>query len=132
MVRMVIWGVIDLVGNAIGLLVAWALLPRLHLNAGSFVIAVVIFTVVELVVEPLLRQMALNSARALRGSVALIATFVGLLVTDVLSSGLHIDGVSTWLLATVIVWLAALLAGLILPLFLFRRTLDAHGGHVRR
>ena len=132
MVRMMVWGVIDLVANAVGLLIAWIFLPRFHINAGSFVIAVVIFTVVEMVVEPLLRQMALNGARALRGSVALIATFVGLLITDVITSGLHVSGVSTWLFATVIVWLVTLVAGLILPLFLFRKTLDARGGHTRR
>ena len=132
MVRALIWFVIDLVGNTIGLLVAWAVLPKFQINAESFVIAVLIFTVVETLVEPFLRQMAIESATALRGSVALVATFVGLLITDILSTGLHIRGVSTWIFATVIVWLATLVAGLILPLFLFRKALDARGGHRRR
>ncbi len=95
-------------------------------------IAVLIFTAVEMLVEPFLRQMTLDGARALRGSVALVATFIGLVITDVLSTGLHIQGVSTWIFATVVVWLATLIAGLILPLFLFRRALDARGGHRRR
>ncbi len=132
MVRALIWFVIDLVGNTIGLLVAWAVLPKFEINAESFVIAVLIFTVVETLVEPFLRQMAIESATALRGSVALVATFIGLLITDILSTGLHIRGVSTWIFATVIVWLATLVAGLILPLFLFRKALDARGGHRRR
>jgi putative membrane protein len=131
-VRALIWFVIDVVGNTIGLLVAWAVLPKFQINAESFVIAVLIFTAVEMLVEPFLRQMTLDGARALRGSVALVATFIGLVITDVLSTGLHIQGVSTWIFATVVVWLATLVAGLILPLFLFRRALDARGGHRRR
>jgi putative membrane protein len=61
-----------------------------------------------------------------------VATFIGLVITDVLSTGLHIQSVSTWTFATVVVWLATLVAGLILPMFLFRRALDACGGHRRR
>jgi uncharacterized membrane protein YvlD (DUF360 family) len=124
-----LWGIIHLLANTLGLLIAWAVLPRFHIDLTSFIVAVVIFTVVETLVQPLLRQMAINSARALQGSVALITTFVGLIVTDLLTSGLHIEGVSTWLFATVIVWLATLLAELVLPLFVLRRTLDRHGGH---
>jgi hypothetical protein len=45
-----------------------------------------------------------------------------LLITDVVSDGLSIEGVGTWLLATVIVWLGTLLAGVILVrLFLEER-----------
>jgi hypothetical protein len=131
MIRALAWGVIHLLANTVGLLVAWAVLPKFGINAGSFVIAVLIFTVVEVIVEPLLRQMAINGARALRGSVALVATLVGLIVTDLVSSGLHIQGLSTWIFATVIVWLATLLATLVLPLFVLRKTLDARGGHRR-
>jgi len=86
--------------------------------------AVLIFTVVEVVFEPMLRQMAMKSAQALMGSVSLIITFVGLLVTDLVSDGLQITGLSTWVLATIIVWLAALVAGLILPLILVKRAVS--------
>jgi hypothetical protein len=56
---------------------------------------------------------------------ALIATFVGLVVTDVVSDGLSISGAWTWVLATIIVWLGALLAGLLLPvIFVKRRVQD--------
>ena len=43
-----------------------------------------------------------------------MTTFLALLITDLLSDGLSIEGASTWLLATVIVWLGTLLAGVIL------------------
>jgi hypothetical protein len=37
-----------------------------------------------------------------------LATFVALLVTDLTSDGISIEGVGTWIAATVIVWVGAL------------------------
>ena len=121
MIRLLISAGIRLLANTIGLLVATAVLDGMTIDAASFVMAVLIFTVVEVVFEPMLRQMAMRSAQALMGSVSLIITFVGLLVTELVSDGLQITGLSTWVLATIIVWLAALVAGLVLPLILVRR-----------
>jgi putative membrane protein len=42
-------------------------------------------------------------------------------VTDAVSDGLDISGLLTWVLATVIVWAAALLAGFILPAIFVKR-----------
>ncbi|HYO18420.1 MAG TPA: phage holin family protein [Dermatophilaceae bacterium] len=121
MIRLLISAGIRLLANTIGLLVATAVLDGMTIDAASFIMAVIIFTVVEVVFEPMLRQMAMRSAQALMGSVSLIITFVGLLVTELVSDGLQITGLSTWVLATIIVWLAALIAGLILPLILVKR-----------
>ena len=121
MIRLLISAGIRLLANTIGLLVATAVLDGMTIDAASFVMAVLIFTVVEVVFEPMLRQMAMRNAQALMGSVSLIITFVGLLVTELVSDGLQITGLSTWVLATIIVWLAALIAGLILPLILVKR-----------
>jgi putative membrane protein len=120
-IRLLISAGIRLLANTIGLLVAAAVLDGMTIDAASFVLAVLIFTVVEVVFEPMVRQMAMRSAQALMGSVSLIITFVGLLVTELVSDGLQITGLSTWVLATIIVWLAALIAGLILPLILVKR-----------
>jgi hypothetical protein len=49
------------------------------------------------------------------GGVALIATLIALIVTDLISDGLTIDGIGNWLAATVIVWAASLIAAWILP-----------------
>jgi uncharacterized membrane protein YvlD (DUF360 family) len=132
-IRLLISAVIRLLANTIGLLAATAILDGMTIDAAAFIMAVLIFTVVEVVFEPMLRQMAMRSAQALMGSVSLIITFVGLLVTDVFSDGLHISGLSTWVLATIIVWLAALVAGLILPLILVKRAVgDRQDGSGRR
>lgn len=120
-IRLLISAGIRLLANTIGLLVATAVLDGMTIDAASFIMAVLIFTVVEVVFEPMLRQMAMRSAQALMGSISLIITFVGLLVTELVSDGLQITGLSTWILATIIVWLAALIAGLLLPLILVKR-----------
>lgn len=94
------------------------------IDGAAFIIAIVIFTVVEVITDPLMTKIAVEKAPALRGGVALITTFVGLIVTTLISSGLQISGFTTWLAATVIVWLAALVAGLILPLFMVKKAVD--------
>jgi len=115
---------IHLLANAIGLIVAAWILEGMTITGAAFVIAVAIFTTVEVIADPLVTKIAIRSVPALRGGVALVTTFLGLLITTWLSSGLQIDGAKTWVLATLVVWLAALVADLILPLLLVKKTVD--------
>ena len=115
---------IHLLANAIGLIVAAWILEGMTITGAAFVIAVAIFTTVEVIADPLVTKIAIRSLPALRGGVALVTTFLGLLITTWLSSGLQIDGAKTWVLATLVVWLAALVADLILPLLLVKKTVD--------
>jgi putative membrane protein len=96
------------IANAIALLIAAALLDGVHVDATSFVFAVIIFSAASLVLRPLLAYIVVRTVRPLLGVIALLTTFVLLLVTDLLSDGLQIDGVTNWVFATVIVWLATL------------------------
>ena len=41
-----------------------------------------------------------------------MTTLIGLIITDIIFDGFSIEGVWTWLAATVIVWLGALIAAL--------------------
>jgi putative membrane protein len=125
---MIIWlirALLHTLANAVGLLVATAILSGFSINARSLVVVTLIFTAVEVIAGPLLVSISVRNIPALTGGVALVTTFVGLLITDYFSDGLNISGVSTWLLASLIVWVSALLAGVILPLFLFKKTLAA-------
>jgi FKBP-type peptidyl-prolyl cis-trans isomerase (trigger factor) len=45
-------------------------------------------------------------------------------VTAILSEDLRIDGFGTWVGATVVVWLATLLASLLLPVLVVKRVVD--------
>jgi len=87
-----------------------------------------IFTIIEIVIQPLIVQMSMRHARALAGSSALLASFVALVITAWVSDGLQISGSTTWLLATVIIWAASLLLGILLPLLVFKRWMAERPG----
>ena len=58
------------------------------------------------------------------GGVALIATFASLVITDLVSDGFSISGVGTWLAATVIVWVASLIAVFLIPYLGLKKYLE--------
>ena len=125
MIRIIIGFLIQLLANALGLLVAaWILSPDMAVSGTAFIIAVVIFTVVYALAQPFLTQMAVSKVPALRGGVALIATLVGLIITAAVSDGLTINGLSTWILAALIVWIVSLIGTLLLPLVLVKKTVE--------
>jgi putative membrane protein len=123
-IRLIVRTLIVVAANAIGLIVAAAVLDGMHMNVASFFVAVIIFTVVAALLQPFLAAQFRRSAPAALGGVALIATFVSLVVTDLLSDGFSINGVGTWIAATVIVWLVALLAAFILPFLGLKRFVE--------
>jgi uncharacterized membrane protein YvlD (DUF360 family) len=132
MVRLLATAIVSLLADAIGLLVAAQVLDDMALDVDGFVTAVVLFALVGLLIEPLLRQVAVRNAPALLGSTALVATLVSLIVTALVSDGLRISGTLTWVLATVIVWAVALVVSLLLPLVIFRSVLrEAREGRGR-
>ena len=123
MIRFVALTVVALIANAIALVVTALLLDDMALDAGGFVLAVALFTVIEVLVEPFFRQQAILKAPALLGSTALVATLVSLVVTSLISDGLRISGALTWVLATILVWAISLAGELLLPLVMFKRVL---------
>lgn len=125
MIRLLATAVVSVLADAIALVVTAQLLDDMALDLGGLVLAVVLFAVTGTLVEPLLRQVAVRNAPALLGSTALLATLVSLVVTAWVGDGLRIDGATTWVLATVLVWVIAVVARLLLPLVVFRKTLAA-------
>jgi uncharacterized membrane protein YvlD (DUF360 family) len=124
MIRLLVRTLVAVAANAIGLIVAAIVLDGVHLDFASFVVAVVIFTIVFAVLQPFLAVQLRRLGNGAIGATALIATLVSLLLTDVLSDGLEIDGVGTWIAAAVIVWLAALVAAFVLPFLGLKKYLD--------
>ena len=100
--------VLAVIANAIALILAAALLDGVHINASGFLLALVIFTIGSLVLTPLVTWIVIRRMRALLGIVGLVATFVVLLVTDLLSDGFTINGAVDWILAVLIVWVVNL------------------------
>jgi hypothetical protein len=97
-----------------------------EIDVTGFVLSLIIFTIAAALLTPFLESTLRRnqSTSAAVGGVALISTFVALLITDVFSDGLDISGVGTWIGATVVVWLSSLLAVFILPYLGLKKYLD--------
>ncbi|RIJ71287.1 hypothetical protein D1871_14805 [Nakamurella silvestris] len=121
MIRFLVSTLIFLASSALGLLVAKWVLDDMHINLGSFVIVVLIFTAVQALMTPFLFKVVRQNAPALLGAVGLLSTYIALLVSSLLSSGLTINGFSTWVFACLIVWIVTMLATLLLPLFVAKK-----------
>jgi uncharacterized membrane protein YvlD (DUF360 family) len=115
MIRFLVRTLVMVVANAVGLLVAAAILDKMTVDASGFIIAVVIFTLALALMTPFMASQLRRAGSAALGGVALIATLISLIITDLLSDGFTIEGITTWILAAVIVWAASLLAAFILP-----------------
>ena len=113
-----------LIGNAAGLLLAMLLLSGFSIDILSFIIVVVVFTLIEVVTSPLINKLSEKRVPALKGGIALATTFVGLIITELLISGFTIGGIANLLAATLLVWLGAVIAGIIIPMFLFKELRD--------
>lgn len=123
MVRLAATAVVSVIANAIALLMAAVLVDRVTVQASGFIVAVLVFTAVSLVVEPLVRQVAIKNVPAMLGGTALIATLISLVVASLIGDGLSIEGSTTWVMATVVVWMVALILRLMLPLVMFKEIL---------
>jgi putative membrane protein len=113
----------SLLANAVALVAASIFLSGFTINGLAFVVAVCIFTASTVILEPLITKIARRNAPYLLGGIALVTTLVGLLVTTLVTDGLSISGIATWVVATLIIWLATVVASLVLPLFLFKDVL---------
>lgn len=105
---------LTLLGNALGLLLASLFIDGVSISGAAFVIAVLIFTVLTLVIAPLIERVARGNLEVLASGSALITTALALILTALISDGFSINGTGAWLIATVIVWLATALLGVVL------------------
>ena len=129
MKRMLVRVALFLGSVAVALLVAWLLLGvDFRVTVLGFLTAVIVFSVAQVAVSPVVDKLARRYAEPLLGGVGLISTFIALLVATLLSGGLRIHGVSTWIAATLIVWLVTALATLVVPRLLAKILGDSTTG----
>lgn len=114
---------IFLASAAAGLLVASLLLPQMTVTPAGFITAVVIFTVAQSVLSPFIAKLAARHAPAFLGGIGLVSTFVALLLSTLFVGGLTIDGIQTWILATLVVWLVTAVATWVLPMIFLKKRL---------
>ncbi|MBW9204783.1 phage holin family protein [Mumia sp. zg.B17] len=132
MIRLLINAAIALGSSAVGILVATWALPEMDVEASGFATAVVVFTLAQVILSPFVTTVAARNAPAFLGGIGLVSTLVALIIARVATDGLSISGVTTWVLAALIVWLVTALAAFFLPMiFLKRRRDDRAAGRPR-
>ncbi|BDX31446.1 membrane protein [Mycobacterium antarcticum] len=121
MIRFLLRMVVFLGSSAIGLLVASWLVPGVSIRPLGFIIAVVIFTVAQAILAPFFLKMASRYASAFLGGIGLVSTLAALILASVLTDGLTIRGIGSWVAATVVVWLVTAIATLLLPMLILKK-----------
>ncbi|MGV0814499.1 phage holin family protein [Mycolicibacterium boenickei] len=121
MIRFLLRMAIFLGSSAIGLLVAAWLVPGVSVSPWGFIAAVVIFTVAQAILSPFFLKMASRYASAFLGGIGLVSTLAALILASVLTHGLSIRGVGSWIAATVVVWLVTAVATVVLPALLLKK-----------
>jgi hypothetical protein len=130
MIRLLLQIAATILANAVGLLLAAALLNGFTISATAFVIVLLVFTGVMVLTGPLMTKVAVTSVPQIRGSVALVTVFVGLKVTEWLMQGFDMGGLSNWLAATLLVWLGSLVAEILLPIYVFKQLRNNGGANI--
>jgi hypothetical protein len=120
-VRFVARLAIQVLGNAVGLVVAASVLDGVSLTFAALLLDVLIFTGISVLLLPLIQKQAIRRSEALAGSSALVTCFLALVLTVWWSDGLRISGLTAWIATPVVVWAVALVLGIALPWLLLKR-----------
>ena len=124
MIRLLARFTLSLLSDAVGLAAAAVILDGFSIHGIAFVMAVLIFALSTTLLGPFIAKVALQHASYLMGGIALVTTLVGLILTNIFSDGISIQGFSTWIIATFMVWIFVVLGNIILPLIIFRKTMQ--------
>ena len=107
--------VLALAAHGVLLMIAALLLDKFNLTFVGWIIGTVLFTVFTMLLRGVMTALARKyvSAATFLGGVALV--WVGLLLTELVTSSAQfsIEGVGTWIYATLIVWLGTVIYGLV-------------------
>jgi small-conductance mechanosensitive channel len=90
----------------------------------SYVVVALIFGVIQAILSPLVGGVVKKNASAFQGGIGIISVLITLVITASLSSDLTVDGLTTWILAAIIIWLFAAIAAFILPFFIVKRAVN--------
>ncbi len=124
MIRFVISTVVFFLSALIGLVVADVLLADLSVDGKSYLLVAIIFALIQAILSPLIFKIIHKNASAFMGGVGIVSTLVALMITAAISKGFSVQGISTWILAALIVWLAGAIAAFILPFLIVKRAVQ--------
>jgi len=120
MIRFLIRTAIFIGSSALGLWLTSLIVDGFHVKAEGFLVAVLVFAVLQSILSPFFLKATARNASALTGAVGLISTFVALLVAPAVNGSITIAGPKAWLFGTILVWLVTMLATLLLPVLLVK------------
>jgi hypothetical protein len=105
---------------ASGLLVAARIVPGVSLSVPGFIVAVAVFAVTQAILSLSILKLPHRYASLLLGGSGLALTILALILASVLTHGLSISGMASWLAMTVVVWLVTTIGAITLPELLIR------------
>lgn len=108
MPRFLVSWLLGLGANAIALILAALIFPGFTLTLQGFIIALLVFAVLSALLPWLVLKFLMRHAGSLIALSGLVGTFLALLVTSLLTSGLDIDGTWTWIGATLLIWIISM------------------------
>jgi hypothetical protein len=117
-------GILLLASWAIGLLIAAWIVPRVSLSVPGFIVALAVFVVTQAILSMPILRLPHRYASLLLGGTGLALTIVALILASVLTQGLTIDGMASWIATTVVVWLVTTIGAITLPELLIREEAD--------
>ena len=104
----------SLVGIFVGIVISVAVLSGFSASSKAILVSTLLFWVVYLLVSFVtLRILIRQPSVAMAGLLALVSTVVALIVVNLFVSGLKISGASTYVLATLIIWIATALSDMV-------------------
>lgn len=106
--------VVRVVTALVALVVAELFLSDFSIDWWAYPVVAVIFAVVAMIIRPALDRLFQDRPGPGAVFAGIGAAFIALLATDLLTDGLHIEGALTWILATLIVWVAGIVAELLI------------------
>ena len=112
-----------IVSAALGLILADLLLDGFHIDWSDwwgFVLAVLIFALIQSVLAPLVSRLTRRHAPALLGGIGILSTFVSIVIVVLIpGAGIGISQPLAWIVAPLIVWIVTAVATwLVPPLFI--------------
>jgi hypothetical protein len=118
-----------LAGTAAGILLASGVLSDMSISATALVETTIIFWLVHIAVQFLaLRVLIRQPSVALAGLLAIASTVISLIIVVLVVPGFTIHGASTYLFATLIIWVTTAVADMIGHRMIRDRRTERRGG----
>jgi uncharacterized membrane protein YvlD (DUF360 family) len=124
MLRFIVNTLVYFAAAAIGLVVADLVLDDMSIvYPVGFVVAALIFGLIQALMTPFFQSITEKNASVLVGGVGLFSALVALVITTLISDDLTVTGVTTWIVAALIIWLASMFAAFILKVTVAKKVI---------